>query len=59
MTLSPNTVSFHYSLASILREAGRPAEAADELRLLLERWPSHPGATQALAALDGEGETDR
>ncbi|HAK56323.1 MAG TPA: hypothetical protein DCP38_12735 [Acidobacteria bacterium] len=59
MTLSPNTVSFHYSLASILREAGRSVEARDELRLLLERWPSHPGATQALAALDREGETDR
>jgi tetratricopeptide (TPR) repeat protein len=59
MTLSPNTVSFHYSLASILRQAGRPADARDELRLLLERWPTHPGATQALAALEAEGETDR
>ena len=53
IVLSPNTVSFHYSLASVLREAGRREEAEVELHRILERWPSHPGAEQALAALGG------
>ena len=53
IVLSPNTVSFHYSLASVLREAGRREEAEVELHRILERWPSHPGAERALAALGG------
>ena len=53
LALSPNTVSFHYSLASILREADRREEAEEELHRILQRWPSHPGAAQALAALGG------
>ena len=52
--LSPNTVSFDYSLATILQQAGRRAEAAREFRRILQRWPSHAGATQALAALSEE-----
>ena len=52
IALSPNTVSFRYSLASVLRQAGRRDEAAQQFRRILERWPSHPGATQALAALE-------
>ena len=53
--ISPNTVSLHYALASILRQAGRRDEARQEFRRILERWPSHPGATQALAALADDG----
>ena len=52
--LSPNTVSFHYALATILRQAGRRVEAAQEFRRILQRWPSHEGAAQALAALSEE-----
>ena len=54
VTLSPEIVAFHYSLATILRAAGLTDEAVLEYRHVLERQPSHGQDAKDLQDLTGQ-----
>jgi len=49
--LSPDEASFHLSLARSLEEVGRPADAAREYEIYLEKAPSAPDAESLRAHL--------